>query len=144
MAHAIKIIDLDRPKLLNFRVDGCFEILIQNGKAIIMEGSLGGVTNETPPKYKHDCQNKCIYLGTFWPFKPKDTEPEVYDGYLHIGEITSIIARYGDDGPDYTSMPIDMINETSLEPLRHFKDDVNIERIKKAIGKAKDFNEKTN
>jgi len=48
------------------------------------------------PRYGHDC-TACVYLGRF----------EKYDLYVHAtgttNEISTILARYGDDDPEYYS-----------------------------------------
>lgn len=46
------------------------------------------------PLYKHDC-NECVYLGSY----------KKVDLYFcnQWGELKTVIARYSDDGPDYTS-----------------------------------------
>lgn len=46
------------------------------------------------PKFKHDCES-CYFVKNV----------DGYDVYLCNG---TIIARYGNDGPDYASMPINM------------------------------------
>jgi hypothetical protein len=46
-----------------------------------------------PPWYKHDCTN-CTFLGQF-------EEYDLY--YCPQGNIPTVIARFSDDGPDYTS-----------------------------------------
>ncbi len=49
--------------------------------------------NETP-RYLHDC-TRCVFLGQW----------QEYDLYYadHGGLPDTVIARYGDDGPEYTS-----------------------------------------
>lgn len=45
------------------------------------------------PYYQHTCPH-CIFLGNF----------EDYDLYFcHNAKLDTVIARYGDNGPDYTS-----------------------------------------
>lgn len=46
------------------------------------------------PKFQHDCVN-CISLGEF-------NDHDLYF-CLQSGDRATVIARYGDDGPDYTS-----------------------------------------
>jgi len=55
------------------------------------------------PKYTHDC-DACTFLGTFF-------DHDVY----HCGDTLSrsIVARYGNDGPEYASMPL-MVLKSSL------------------------------
>ena len=54
------------------------------------------------PKYKHDCES-CRFLGTFFEF----------DVYLCH---QSIIARYGDDGPEYASSMISILLDQFTNP----------------------------
>ena len=52
------------------------------------------------PKFQHDCSN-CEYLGTFFDldvYLCRSRSANVLGG--------SLIARHGDDGPDYASTPI--------------------------------------
>jgi hypothetical protein len=49
------------------------------------------------PRYKHDCDN-CIYVGRI----------DEYDIY-YCSHSTSVVARYSDEGPDYTSLMYDGI-----------------------------------
>lgn len=44
------------------------------------------------PRFTHDCAT-CVYLGRFGD----------YDLYHHATGIETVVARYGSDGPDYTS-----------------------------------------
>lgn len=49
----------------------------------------------TSPRHKHDCE-RCVFLGSY----------ENFDLYVcpASGErISTVVARYGDDGPDYVS-----------------------------------------
>ena len=48
------------------------------------------------PLYQHDCK-ECIFLGNYACTGSK------YDLYVHPYGSTAIIARWGDDGPDYMS-----------------------------------------
>jgi hypothetical protein len=48
--------------------------------------------NHEPPRYNHDC-DKCTYLGQY----------EEYDLYFCSKFLPTVIARYGNDGPLYTS-----------------------------------------
>jgi hypothetical protein len=52
------------------------------------------------PIYKHDCES-CRYIGTYVGPHPGDDRP--HDWYI-CGD--SILARDGDDGPDYHSWPL--------------------------------------
>lgn len=58
----------------------------------------------TGPRHSHDCDT-CRYRGSF-VHVPTDRPAKVYDLYVHgeDGE-TSIIARFGSDGPEYDSFP---------------------------------------
>lgn len=59
--------------------------------------------HEDKPEHKHDC-SECIFLGNYWP-KPRQT----VDLYICKGpRETSLIARYGSDGPEYCSGPIEI------------------------------------
>jgi hypothetical protein len=52
-----------------------------------------------PPLWRHDCQ-QCVPLGTF----------TFHDLYFCRGILGgSVIARYGHDGPDYASGPVDVL-----------------------------------
>jgi len=48
------------------------------------------------PRFQHDC-DKCIFLGHF-------NEHDVY--FCPKSNGGSLLARYGDDGPDYASSPV--------------------------------------
>lgn len=55
------------------------------------------------PKYIHDC-SECEYLGTFIPKECKYQPIAEYDLYAHKREtMIELIARYGDNQPDYLS-----------------------------------------
>ena len=55
------------------------------------------------PKYQHDCE-KCHYLGTG---KCPALGEDEFDFYICTGSIgRSMIARYGSEGPEYTSAPL--------------------------------------
>lgn len=60
------------------------------------------------PEYKHDC-SKCTFLGKF----------EEYDLYYCDKSLPTLIARYGDEGPQYSSCPVSM--DSGLKPLRAAK-----------------------
>jgi hypothetical protein len=56
------------------------------------------------PRYQHDCE-RCVYLGTI---VLDDGENDLYfcpPEPGRPGARTSLVARYGDDGPEYASMP---------------------------------------
>ena len=54
----------------------------------------------TEPKYQHNC-DKCKFMP--WPWKP-------FDVYVcPQGGSPTMILRYGNDGPDYESVPLDVI-----------------------------------
>ena len=70
------------------------------------------------PKFTHDCE-ACTFLGP-------------YQGYdLYVCD-TSVIARFGNDGPEYSSLPISVVETTTgrrhhvnrplIEALRRSKD----------------------
>lgn len=54
------------------------------------------VISEVNPRHKHDCDN-CVFLGHY----------KKYDLYccpkINSKKISTVVARYGDDGPDYYS-----------------------------------------
>jgi len=60
---------------------------------------------EDVPTYEHDCDN-CRYLGShttkWWP---EDKSETLFDLYVCAKQrdMPTVIARYGNDGPDYTS-----------------------------------------
>lgn len=57
------------------------------------------------PKFQHDC-TACAFLGHYHD----------HDVYLHGWPLhQSVIARFGDDGPDYASAPLSVV-ESWLEP----------------------------
>jgi hypothetical protein len=56
------------------------------------------------PKFKHDCSG-CKYLGTA-KYDGKIADWYVCNEGLDLG--ASIIMRYSDDGPDYTSYPFEI------------------------------------
>ena len=58
------------------------------------------------PKFKHDCKN-CRFLGTFFDHDVYICEqPEI------LG--SSIIARYGDAGPEYASHPLKSLKDSLM------------------------------
>jgi hypothetical protein len=52
------------------------------------------------PKFQHDC-SKCQYLGT-----TLDRDSNAHDWYRHGN---TVVARTGDDGPDYWSNDVSMV-----------------------------------
>jgi hypothetical protein len=64
------------------------------------------------PSYTHDCA-KCKYLGSMF------IGHQTADWY----ECTdSVIARHGNDGPEYWSMPTDMVTDDRYLTARRQKD----------------------
>jgi len=54
------------------------------------------------PTHTHDCEN-CTYIATI---ASKDRAGQVADLYTCANdESRTFIARYGDEGPDYSSLP---------------------------------------
>lgn len=57
------------------------------------------------PRYTHDCE-KCVYLGTVYAERENDCKNYI-DCYWCKNErypsLTSVIGRYGSDGPEYSS-----------------------------------------
>ena len=64
-------------------------------------------------KWIHDC-NYCTYKGSMFHGSDK------LDWYTCK---ESVVARRGDDGPDYWSMPISMVNNDDYLIAREFKTD---------------------
>jgi hypothetical protein len=64
---------------------------------------------KTMKTFRHDCNN-CIYLGQYKDLEnPQSNEYTIYDLYACTPDgikVKTVIARYGDDGPDYISGPI--------------------------------------
>ena len=66
------------------------------------------------PQWTHDCDS-CQFLGS----------RDEYDIWFCAGSLLggSVIARYGSDGPDYLSMPVNILKthtaSTGLQPLLH-------------------------
>lgn len=67
-------------------------------------------------KWKHNCA-KCAYLGTMF------NGGDVLDWYECKGSDPSVIARHGDDGPEYWSMPRSMVT-ADYEVSKRQLDDV--------------------
>ncbi len=62
------------------------------------------------PYFTHDC-DKCVFHGS------AKIEGELYDFYScprDDADYVSIIARYGDEGPEYASMPLSVLSERVL------------------------------
>jgi len=64
-------------------------------------------------RWKHDC-SACTHMGGLV------TPDGVYDLYhcRKQGELTTLVARYGNKGSEYASMPALAAAETSMVPLR--------------------------
>ena len=63
------------------------------------------------PQFKHDCEN-CLFIGIFHDF----------DVYICLGtEAGSMIARYGDDGPQYASCNVKLIHHIINQPVAYVK-----------------------
>lgn len=59
-----------------------------------------------PPRFTHDCDG-CTYLGRMECRAFGHTQP--YDLYACLqGRVGSVVARYGSEGSQYTSMPLDV------------------------------------
>jgi hypothetical protein len=56
------------------------------------------------PRFKHDCK-QCNFIGRL---DDRDLYTCSQGGHLY-----TLVARYGDDGPDYTSGPIEMFHKTA-------------------------------
>ena len=73
---------------------------------------------KTTKLYEHDCDN-CVYVFT----THGDTD---YDWYVcptsAIGGDT-VVARYGDGGPNYWSCPVEMVRRGKFEPAIHYGSD---------------------
>jgi len=70
---------------------------------------------QTHPVHIHDCDS-CTYLGTI---RSQDREGEVADLYTcgNNWQSQTVIARYSDHGPDYSSVPLFML-QTNGYPLK--------------------------
>lgn len=64
------------------------------------------------PRFTHDC-SKCKYMGTF-----TDRLGETHDFYYCPDKVLggSYIARFGDDGPEYSSMPGKVLETVANDP----------------------------
>ena len=56
------------------------------------------------PKWEHDCP-KCRYLGSMF------MAHDIADWYECEGVDRSVVARYGNEGPNYWSMPKPMVED---------------------------------
>jgi len=68
------------------------------------------------PKWKHDC-TKCRYLGSM------SMSRGFADWYECEGTDRSVVARFSEDGPDYWSMPKDMVTDDRYMLARSASDD---------------------
>jgi hypothetical protein len=71
------------------------------------------------PIFTHDCE-KCIYCGAT-ALHPHN----VVDVYIHLSAAGTIVVRYGNDGPNYYSIPYPIINKMP-----------DYGKIKEMVGKA--------
>lgn len=76
---------------------------------------MASTTEESEPRYDHDCE-QCVFLGRFdhdGPLSDGNTERMECDLYACPGSIMggSLIARHSSDGPEYSSMPTEMVIE---------------------------------
>ena len=56
------------------------------------------------PIYEHEDCTACMFLGQFTIYANGRNEYTTYDLYYHDGDLEeTVIARYGNDGPDYSS-----------------------------------------
>ncbi len=70
-------------------------------------------TNHPPVRFKHDCE-RCHYLGHYNPTNLHDTDP-FCDLYFCTGAVLpTVIARYGNDGPEYTSGLFEGLQDPAL------------------------------
>jgi len=61
------------------------------------------------PKFQHDCSN-CVFVGHFFG-------NDVYTCKGSEGPMgTSIVARDGNNGPEYTSMPVKLFRDMFADP----------------------------
>ncbi len=77
--------------------------------------NIGGMnTAANTPAFTHDCDD-CRYLGTL---ATPEGRTDLYrcDGGPTVG--ASLIARFGDEGPDYSSMPESMVDDSARVELR--------------------------
>lgn len=65
--------------------------------------------NVGQPKYTHDCQT-CVFIGRV------NMAGEERDAYYHHSKASfasTVILRYGSEGPDYWSCAVDMLKTTA-------------------------------
>lgn len=66
------------------------------------------------PRFQHDCDS-CRFLGTIVSkYQPNAPYVDLYacdDKSILKKWGPSLIARYGSDGPDYSSMPFELVQE---------------------------------
>lgn len=67
------------------------------------------------PTHHHDCLD-CTYLGTIASKWNVGTVADLYVCGGFNPERPSVIARYGDDGPDYSSIPTSMVASATANP----------------------------
>ena len=58
------------------------------------------------PRFQHDCDD-CKFLGTI----VSKYQPNAPYADLYACRDNSLIARYGSDGPDYSSMPMELVQQ---------------------------------
>ena len=67
---------------------------------------------DTKPQYQHDCK-RCHFLG---PYSDQESATE-YDLYvcqnLAHPTLTTLLARYGDEGSNYASSPVDVLAKSN-------------------------------
>ena len=96
-----KELKVQKNKVTTVQIDGTVSILYTDNGVVIYHGD--NFIEHTPkPLYKHDC-DCCIFLGNFDDYQ---------DGYYCPAEKV-VIARYGDQGQEYTSSPISEIHHLS-------------------------------
>jgi hypothetical protein len=60
------------------------------------------------PLFQHDC-DKCEFLGHFFDHDVYICSPQGFE--TCVGKTASVIARYGDNGPEYTSSLVSVLKE---------------------------------
>lgn len=108
-----KITEIKKNEVTDFGGDGNFSILYTNDKVFLIAYDNFALHKGSNTKnYEHDC-DKCIFLGSW-----NDLEPsfqKTYDLYFcSQHNLPTVVARYGNDGPDYHSG----LNMTSIKPLK--------------------------
>ncbi len=71
-------------------------------------------TTANAPVFTHDCDD-CRYLGTLATPEGR-TDLYICVGGEEVGP--SVIARFGDEGPDYSSMPESMVDDRARVELQ--------------------------